>query len=118
MSIISVILDPVISDFVLPVVGAAVATGIAWVAAKANAKLGVDIEAKHREALHSAIMTGIRLALSKGHIGNAAIREAQEYAKRSVPGAIGKLKPSREILSDLAAAKLQEVMRNVLTRQK
>ncbi|MDS9467363.1 hypothetical protein RGQ15_07215 [Paracoccus sp. MBLB3053] len=84
-------------------------TGVlTWAAAKAKAKWGIEIEARHREALHSAIMTGINLALSKGLTAQAAVDAALNYAVKSVPDAIGALKPSTETIADLAKAKLQE----------
>ena len=53
---------------------AALATAIiGWLAAQAKARWGLEIEARHREALHSALMTGVRHALSEGVQGRTAI---------------------------------------------
>ena len=50
----------------LEVTIAAVVTGVlGWLAAIIQKYLGVNIEAKHREALHSAVMTGVTSALSR-----------------------------------------------------
>ena len=45
---------------------AAIATIIlGWLAAQARARWGIEIEARHREALHSALMTGVRYAVAR-----------------------------------------------------
>ncbi|MDS9468224.1 hypothetical protein RGQ15_11665 [Paracoccus sp. MBLB3053] len=92
----------------LEIAGLILTAVLTWAAAKAKAKWGIEIEARHREALHSAIMTGINLALSKGLTAQAAVDAALDYATKSVPDAIGALKPSAETIADLAKAKLQE----------
>lgn len=74
----------------------------------ASARWGIEIEARHREALHSALMSGIRAALSKGLAGQAAIDAAVVYASESVPDALAALDPSVEVMTRLAEAKLRE----------
>jgi hypothetical protein len=74
----------------------------------ASARWGIEIEARHREALHSAIMSGIRAALTKGLSGQAAIDAAIVYANDSVPDALEALGPSFETITALAEAKLRE----------
>lgn len=71
---------------------------------------GIEIEARHREALHSALMSGIRAALEQGDDPNSAITSAIAHAVRSVPDAITALDPSPDILSSIAKAKLREVV--------
>ena len=57
---------------------AALATAIiGWLAAQAKARWGLEIEARHREALHSALMTGVRHALSEGVQGRTASHARQ-----------------------------------------
>ncbi len=61
-------LEPVI-DTILPWVAAiastVVAGAISWAAAAFSSWTGIKTEANHREALHSAAMTGINLAIQK-----------------------------------------------------
>lgn len=70
---------------------------------------GIEIEARHREALHSALMSGIRAALERGDDRTAAITSAINHATRSVPDAISALNPSAGVLQSIAEAKLREV---------
>jgi hypothetical protein len=88
---------------------AALATAIiGWLAAQAKARWGLEIEARHREALHSALMTGVRHALSEGVQGRTAItRAAVGYVRVSVPDALAALKPGPGQLTDMAEATLE-----------
>ncbi|WOI34186.1 hypothetical protein R1T40_05495 [Tritonibacter scottomollicae] len=74
----------------------------------AKQRWGLDIEARHREALHSALMSGIRAGVERGpnEAAEVLIREAVEHAKRSVPDAILRLGPDDSVLSNLARSKL------------
>ena len=36
---------------------------LGWLASQARARWGIEIEARHREALHSCLMTGVSYAL-------------------------------------------------------
>lgn len=100
-----------IAPSLLEISGVVVAGAIGWAATYAKRKWGLEIEAKHRDALHSAIMTGVQSALTKGLTGLSAQSYAIEYAKRSVDDAIKALKPGPAILSDLARAKLEQATR-------
>jgi hypothetical protein len=86
---------------------AAIATAIlAWAAAKARARWGIEIEARHREALHSALMTGARHALASRLAGQAAVEATLDYVHASVPDARAALKPDPDHLVDMAEATL------------
>lgn len=74
----------------------------------ARKRWGIQIEAAHRDALHSALMSGIRAALSRGLSGTAAVASAVTYAQQSVPDAIKALAPSAEVITQIAEAKLDE----------
>lgn len=87
---------------------------LTWAAAWAKRKFGVDIEAKHRDALHSALMTGARLAASRQLTGAAAVALVVDYARQSVPDALAKLAPPQAVLKDLAEAKVQAVVQDRL----
>ena len=88
---------------------AAVATIIiGWLAAKARARWGIEIEARHREALHSALMTGVRHALARGlQEREAAAEAAVNYVRTSVPDALRALRPGPQQLVEMAEAKLE-----------
>ncbi|WP_313348149.1 hypothetical protein [Paracoccus sp. (in: a-proteobacteria)] len=92
----------------LEILGLALTGIIGWAASKARQKWGIEIEARQREALHSALMTGALLALKHELTGRAAIDLVLRYIKQSVPDAIGNLKPTPEVLTDLAKAKLEQ----------
>lgn len=79
---------------------------ILGVAIKGARKLGVDIEASHRETLHSALLTAARLAVAKQLTGAAAVGLILDYVRRSAPDALSKLKPGMDVLQDLAKSKL------------
>ena len=99
-----------VMPIILQLIAAGLGTLLIWVANTAKARWGIEIEARHREALHSALMSGIRNALGGGLTGQAAINAAISYAARSVPDAIAKLDPEARVLEDLAYSKLQEAM--------
>lgn len=95
---------------VIELIGLALTGIIGWAAAAARRKWGIEIEAQHREALHWALFTGAQLALKHELTGKAALDLILGYARQSVPDALGSLKPSPEVLTDLAKAKLEQVV--------
>lgn len=107
-------LQPVIVETLLTLVLAA----IAWMMRFLPTWMQREIEARHRQALHSALNTGVGLALDALEAGirlnpalataDASIGKILEYTNRSVPDAIRKLGPSRDMLTDMAKAKVQE----------
>lgn len=73
-------------------------------------RTGIALEEKDMVALHSALMTGVQAALNKGAASDpVVVRSAVEYAQRSVPDAMRRLKPSAEILRSLAEAKASQI---------
>ncbi len=99
----------IIIEAVLPILATALGAALLWLATKAKTQLGIEIEAKHRDALQSAIMNGVLVALSRGLRSHAAVTAALDYARASVPDAIAALRPGQTVLKDLATAKLQQV---------
>ena len=74
---------------------AAIPVLIAWAAKRFSEKTGIDIEATHRDALHSAAMTGINCVLARRPSFNSTagdkdpvIRDAPEWVVNSVPDAL------------------------------
>ncbi len=100
----------------LEIVALILAAVLTWAAAKAKAKFGIDIEARHRDALHSAIMTGVRLALAKGMSGPSVVTAALDHARLSVPDAINALGAGKTVLVNIAEAKMQEAAGDALTK--
>lgn len=93
---------------VLTFIAAFLARILAAAAKVAQDRWGIEIEATHREALHSALMSGIRAALSRGLTGQAVIDAAVVHARGSVPDALAHLNPAAEVLANLAKSKLRE----------
>ncbi|OHV85819.1 hypothetical protein LCM4579_00160 [Ensifer sp. LCM 4579] len=107
-SVLSGILTAVMPH-VLELTSLAVTALVAWLAAWLKLKFKIDIEARHREALHSALMTGVRLALAR--YGVTAKREvvlgaAVDYAREAVPDAIKSLRVDGGKLGEIALSKL------------
>jgi hypothetical protein len=94
----------------LQVIASVLGLLLIWATGTMKARWGIEIEARHREALQSAIMSGIRAALTKGLSGAEAVNDALSYTERSVPDAIAALAPSPGVLVDLAQAKLREAI--------
>lgn len=97
------------SPHILELLGVLLTGIIGWAAAAVRKKWGIEIEARHREAMHSALLTGAQLAMKNELTGKAAIDLVLRYIKQSVPDAIGSLKPSPDVLTDLAKAKIEQV---------
>lgn len=74
-------------------------------------RFGLEIEARHREALHSALMSGVRAAIEDGPgaAKDVLVEKAVTYARDSVPDAITRLRPSEAVLRRLVFAKLKEI---------
>lgn len=95
---------------------------LAWVSAWIKARFAIEIEARHRAALHSALETGVARALDKlielpaVTQASAAVNDAVAYAERSVPDAIKALAPSKEHLRDMAVAKAKEAILRATNR--
>lgn len=97
-----------LAPHILELMAGALSAMIGWAAMAAKRKWGLDIEARHREALHSALMTGARMALDRALSPQSAADLAIGYAEASVPGAIRALRPTPEVLVNLARAKVAE----------
>ena len=96
------------SPHILELLGVLLTGIIGWAAAAARRKWGIEIEARHREALQSALLNGARLALDRQLTGKAAIDLVLTFIRASVPDAIGNLNATPKVLTDLARAKLEQ----------
>lgn len=113
---ISATVQPIIVEALLALILGA----ITWLGRKLPAQMKVNIEAHHRDALHSALNTGVGYALDAAEAAirlnpavataDATIGRVLEYTERSVPDAIKRLGPSRQHLEEMARAKLTEAL--------
>lgn len=101
--------------YVLTALSAIVSGILAWLAALFQRWTGIRIEAEHREALHSAAMSGVAAALTKFRVNAEQVRfevnspvvaEAVEWMLRSVPDAIKALGVTPEALQKLVLSKI------------
>lgn len=77
-----------------------------------TAATGIQIEAKHREALHQAIMTAVESGLKNGpDVGLDYLKaNTLDYLKRSVPDALTALTPGDGVLDQLIERYAREAM--------
>lgn len=105
----------ILEPYVQMVVSAAVLALLTYVTNLVRRWTGIKIENSQRDALHSALMTGVANELAvrgkkagkilleeQGNVVNAAVA----YAQKSVPDALKALGPSKQILQDIAASKI------------
>lgn len=92
---------------------------IGWIVALVQRWTGIQIEARHREALHSAAMTGVthalvRLGVRLDHVTadvhSEIVAQAISWIEASVPDAIKALGVSPDTVSMLASAKLGQLI--------
>ena len=76
------------------------------------AATGIQIEAKHREALHQAIMTSVESSLKHGpDVGFDYLKaNTLDYLKRSVPDALTALTPGDGVLDRLIERYAREAL--------
>lgn len=114
------IIQPILVELLLTLILAV----LAWFLRLLPERFRVDIEAKHRAALHSAIDTGVGLLIDtmQKHptiaAPDMAIGTVLDYVERSVPDAIRRLGPSRAHLEDMARSRLQQQVDAVLGRDR
>lgn len=92
------------SPTVLEVLSALVMLSITLVAQRLHKAYGLTIEQRHREALHAAIVSGVRAAMGRGDTDIA--RSAVEHAMASTPDAVRALKATEGVLQGIAQAKI------------
>lgn len=114
------ILQPIIVDYAVFIFMG----GAAWFFRFLPSKWRLEVEARHREALHKAINTGVGLALDTIQLHPAVatadltVTQVVNYVKRSVPDALKKLGPSEAQLVDMARSKIQERVDAVIGRDR
>ena len=80
-------MNHVLTDIIQPILSA-LATAlvpilVAYLADRVRLWTGIEIEARHREALQSALANAARIAIEKGDV-----KEGVAYVTRSVPDAV------------------------------
>ena len=93
----------------LQLIAAALAMVLLRAAEAARRRWGIEIEARHREALHSALMTGAAAVLKRQLTWDSAKAAVKAYVRRSVPDALAALQPDPQVLDDLIESKLREI---------
>lgn len=120
IDIIQNILQPIAADYL----AWAVFGIVGFFLRNLPAKWRVEVEARHREALHRAIDTGIGLVIDaiqkdpRIGIPDAAVTRVVGYVLGSVPDAIRRLGPSRQQLERMARAKLQKEIDAIMGRDR
>lgn len=77
-----------------------------YAAVYAKRKWGIEIEAFDRDALHSAVATGVDLVADRVMTNDQKVEAVLDYVGKSVPDALRKLAPSPEVLTSIILAKL------------
>lgn len=98
--------------YVVELVGLVIAGAVTWATKKFHDLTGMQIEAKHREALQSALRNGANLVIDRIPVGgpidvkSAAVASAIRYVMESVPDAVAYFNLSPEKIADLLKPKL------------
>ena len=113
-------LQTIIISGILSILSAVVGYALIKIEGYIRKKTGVEIEAYHREALHSALDTAARIAVSRVMKGDTpknssvAMEEmrdiVKEYIEKSVPDAIKKLNPPENVKDVLVASAIEKLI--------
>lgn len=106
MQTILEILAPVLAAFATALIPVLVAALVQWFR-----KMGIDIEAQHRDALQSALTNAAMLALARG-AGVGAPLAAIEYVRHSVPDAVKAFALDDHRIAELLLPKITEAKVN------
>lgn len=89
-----------LQELLLSFIAFVVAVALPWVIRKASKLFKVQIEERHRKALHEAILTYSENAVRGGiSVANeTALRSLVSYLRQSVPDALATLAPSDDVL--------------------
>lgn len=105
-------LRPVLSIIADILIGAV----IAWAAARYRAATGRDIEARHREALHSALSTGVGIAIKRLGADPSALHHSRavdiviDWTRQGAGDAVRYFDLDSGALRNLAAGKLGQAL--------
>ena len=116
IDIIQNIVQPLLTEYI----GLLILGVITWAMSKLPARLRLDIEQRHRDALHRALDTGIGLVFDSMQrhpavaVPDMAVTKIIEYVRASVPDAIERLAPSQQHLEAMARAKLAKAINDAI----
>ncbi|RNF35379.1 hypothetical protein [Paracoccus methylarcula] len=114
------ILQPIIVDYAAWLILGA----LAWFFRRLPERWRIEIEARHRDALHLALNSGVGAIIDtlQKHpsvaVPDRAIGEVVDYVRSSVPDAIRRLGPSQAQLEQMARAKLRERLDTIFGRDR
>ncbi len=113
MSIWDFVQSNIIAQIVAALIPVIVTALLTWAAVLYSRITGKELEAKHRQALQSALENGVKWAIQQILDGKLtkdgtipANAKAQEYVTTSVPDAVAKFKISQPTMTKLVEAKL------------
>ncbi len=105
-----------------PIVMSGASVAAAWfvkrLADEAKKRTGIEVEARHREALHSALETALNVGLQRlaqrgkeAYGSRAFLTDGLDYVHRSVPDAVQHFGVSDRMLGQMLTAKLAATRR-------
>jgi hypothetical protein len=98
--------------YAVELLGLVIAAAVTWATKKFHDLTGIQIEAKHREALQSALRNGANLVIDripntgKIDVKSAPVSAAIRYVLESVPDAVAYFELSPDRIADLLKPKL------------
>lgn len=101
--------------YITEIVGMIITAGLGWLFVVIKSKLGLDIEARHREALQTALTNAAGLVIAKAgsaadaikiDVKNPAIAEAVTYVLKGAPDALAYFGLTPEKLREKVLAKV------------
>ena len=101
-----------LTPFLLDLLAVVLTAALVLVTRQITVWTGVQIEAKHRDALHEAIMSGVESAIAHGVETGAGTFKAHVLAhvRASVPDAMKALKPLPDVLERIIERKAMEAL--------
>ncbi|MEW5422637.1 hypothetical protein [Amorphus sp. 3PC139-8] len=112
----------ILRPYVVEVAGILVAAALGWLSMRVNKMFGLSIEAKHREALQSALMNGVMRGLASVDkaadrtsidLRSAVVAEGVRYVQDYAPDAVRHFKLTPDRLGDLLEARLGSMLQDV-----
>lgn len=107
-------MDP-LNELMLTAAGGVVAFAIGWASLRFTKRTGVEIDAKYRDGLHTALMTIARIALAKQLTGAVAIKIMWDYVSTvGAPDAVKHFGLNLEKIETLAESKLEQAKKEAV----
>ena len=98
-----------IEPHIIEIASVVLVSVVAYVARMIRQWTGAELDAKAREALHSALLTGVKAAIAAGKAPDDARAQAAIYAATmGAPEAVARFGLSQAQLADMASAKVPE----------